>query len=62
MAFPTIPSGLLTELDKRFPDKAPRSQDGGLFAFGERSGEQKVIDLLRHEYNKQQEATNVQHP
>lgn len=59
MAFPTIHSGLIAELERRFPDKAPRSQDGGLFAFGERSGEQKVLDLLRHEYEKQQEKVHV---
>lgn len=59
MSFPEIPSGLISILEKLYPDKAPRQPDGGLFAFGKKAGEQEVIDLLRHHFNRQQEPAHV---
>jgi hypothetical protein len=59
MTFPEIPSGLITALEKLFPDKASRHDDGGLFMFGQRAGEQAVIDLLRMQFNRQQEPSYV---
>lgn len=59
MAFPEVPKELLDRLEANFPDQAPRRSDGGLFAFGEASGAQQVLDLLRRHYKKQQEASHV---
>lgn len=54
MKFPEVPHGLITQLEKQFPDKCPRS-DLGAFGFGQRAGQQEVIDLIRHHYERQQE-------
>jgi hypothetical protein len=59
MKLPEIPLGLISALEQLFPDRAPRHSDGGLFAFGERAGEQRVLDLLRLHYNKQQQPAYV---
>jgi hypothetical protein len=53
--FPEVPLGLLRFLEQSFPDKSPRT-DGSLFSFGQRAGEQAVLDLLRHQYTKQEQA------
>lgn len=56
--FPEIPSGLLSELERLFPDKSPRS-DVGAFSFGKVAGQQEVLDLLRDKFHRQQEARHV---
>ncbi len=58
MTFPEVPKGLLDRLTDMFPDKAPR-EDVGSFAFGVNAGQQNVLDILRHHYNKQQETEHV---
>lgn len=63
MDCPEIPSVLLAHLERMFPDKALRSDAGGLFVFGKAAGEQGVLDYLRTQHQKQQEAsTDVQSP
>jgi hypothetical protein len=57
--FPEIPRGLIDALEKQFPDKALRHDDGGLFSFGALAGEQRVMDLLRRHFLKQQETAHV---
>lgn len=59
--FPQIPAGLISALDKLFPDQAPRSDPGGLFEFGRLAGQQEVIDLLRRHQHKQQEGRQYVH-
>lgn len=59
MLFPEIPKVLLDVLESRYPDKAPRHDDGGLFALGKAAGRQEVLDLLRHHFNRQQEVRHV---
>lgn len=59
MSYPEISSGLISHLEKIFPDKASRHNDGGLFSFGVEAGKQLVIDHLRSNYNKQQEQAHV---
>lgn len=58
MKFPQVPNGLVDLLNQQFPDQCPRS-DPGAFGLGELAGQQQVIDLIRHHYNRQQESNNV---
>ena len=58
MTFPEVPKGLLDKLAELYPDKAPR-EDVGSFEFGVKAGQQDVLDILRHYYNKQQETEHV---
>ena len=58
MKFPEIPHGLITTLDKQFADRCPR-EDPGAFGLGRLAGQQEVIDVLRHHYERQQERTHV---
>lgn len=54
MKFPEVPHGLIKQLEQQFPDKSPRS-DPGAFGLGVLAGQQRVIDLIRHHYERQQE-------
>ena len=56
--FPSIPSGLVSLLKDQFPDKCPRS-DPGAFGLGRLTGQQEVIDLISHHFEKQKEADFV---
>lgn len=56
--FPEIPQGLIDRLVQTFPDQCPRS-DPGAFGLGKLVGAQEVIDLLKMQYQKQQEARHV---
>ena len=58
MRFPEIPQGLITTLEKHFPDKCPRS-DPGVFGLGMEAGRQEVIDLLRSHFNRQKDRSHV---
>jgi hypothetical protein len=58
MKFPEVPKVLLDKLEDMFPDKALR-EDVGSFSFGVNAGQQNVLDILRHHYNKQQETKHV---
>lgn len=58
MKFPEIPAGLISELDRRFPDRCPRS-DPGAFGLGKAAGQQEVLDLLRTQFAKQQDPRHV---
>lgn len=53
MSFPSVPYGLITALERQFPDKCPRS-DLGTFELGKQAGIQTVIDLLRNRFETQQ--------
>lgn len=58
MKYPEVPHGLIKQLEQQFPDKSPRS-DPGAFGLGVLAGQQIVIDLIRHHYERQQERTHV---
>lgn len=58
MKFPEVPKGLVDLLTEQFPDQCPRS-DLGAFGFGMQAGQQKVIDLIKHHYDRQQESNHV---
>lgn len=50
---PDVPMGLLVELEKRFPDRAPNLTDT-VDAIRFRSGEVNIIRFLRMHHNRQQ--------
>lgn len=58
MPFPEVPPGLLKRLEEAFPDRIPRNEVSQ-YEFGKLAGRQEVIDLLRMNYEKQQECTHV---
>lgn len=51
--FPVVSDELLKALEEAFPDKAPRDTDISLVEVGVSIGQQKVLDLLRHNHSKQ---------
>lgn len=52
MSFPSIPQGLISALERQFPDKCPRNSIEA-FESGKLAGIQCVIDLLRNRFETQ---------
>lgn len=53
-SFPHVPLALLEALEERFPDKLPGTTPEKLTDVAEKVGEQRVVRLLRREFEKQQ--------
>lgn len=56
--FPEIPTGLMKHLEKQFRDRMPR-QECSAFELGKVAGQQELMDLLRLNFEKQQEPSHV---
>lgn len=51
--FPVVPKELLDELEERFPNKIPISHYVSTDDFRDLQGQQRVIALLRHQFDLQ---------
>lgn len=56
--FPEIPPGLMKRLEKQFKDRMPRNELSQ-FELGKLAGHQELMDLLRRNFEKQQEPSHV---